>query len=443
MLRGIIGAIIGIAILIGGGLYIKNSIQSEKIAKNVESAAQSPQNPWIEVNTPSAFELKSDKTPSRELKTGDEVLPGTTIEVSSKGLASIHFQDGSIARLDSGTRLTIDEATYDAASEKLSVKMNLIVGRIWSKVVALITPDSEWQVKTTNAVATVRGTAFGSEFKNGRSSFIGSQHAVAVNIIDPKTKEIIKDVVAVVEPDKFVWVEDKKIEDIKKGKAKFETQPVTEELKKEDWIQRSKEADIKFEETLQKLEQSGLKEKGLRNEMRKEIINEFKDIIEERRIEKINEEKDKDMLQQTDQNAEQSVQEKTEISEPLKIQSSSTPIPTSLKPEATLEVVTNNDLKNVIEGTTIVFRAVFISPSGERRDVTTEADWKVLGAIGRFDKPGAFMPRLADEISEFGVAPGAVIATWQNPTTGTTLINKSPIFNVNAKVEALPLDIQG
>ncbi|MEK7148880.1 MAG: FecR domain-containing protein [Patescibacteria group bacterium] len=440
MLRGIIGAIIGISILIGGGLYLKNSIQSEKITENARNAVEILHNPWIEVSAPSAFELKRDKTPSRELKTGDEVLPGTTIEVSSKGLASIHFQDGSIARLDSGTRLAIDEATYDAGSEKLSVKMNLIVGRIWSKVVALVTPDSEWQVKTTNAVATVRGTAFGSEFKNGRSSFIGSQHAVAVNIIDPKTRELIKDAVAIVEPDKFVWVEDKKIEDIKKGRVKFETQPITEELKKENWIQRSEEADVRFEETLQKLEQSGLKDKDLRNEMRKEIIDEFKNKIEEQKIQRENEEHDKEALEQQKINIDTTpTPEKIEISEPVNV----SPIPTSLRPEATLEIIANNDFKNVIEGTLISFHAIFISASGERRDVTAEVEWKVLGPIGRFEKPGAFMPRLADEVSEFGIAPGAVVATWKNPITGTTLINKSPIFNVNAKVEALPPDIQG
>ena len=56
------------------------------------------------------------------------------------------------------------------------MRINL-VGQAWSKIISLATPDSVWEVRTSTAVATVRGTAFG--MGTDGNPVIGSENKVA------------------------------------------------------------------------------------------------------------------------------------------------------------------------------------------------------------------------------------------------------------------------
>jgi len=130
--------------------------------------------PWVEVLKPGVFSA------ARELKTGDELRTPATIKTNSTGLANIYFPDGSVARLDSNTELVLEEGSYDGADKTLRVKM-----------LELATPRSSWEVKTANAVATVRGTAFGVEYISGKTTVVGSEHSVAVANLDQNTSTIL------------------------------------------------------------------------------------------------------------------------------------------------------------------------------------------------------------------------------------------------------------
>src|SRR3989344_3550950 len=87
---------------------------------------------WVEVISPTVSAVAETKT---ELKSGDEVKSGATIETDKTGLAVIHFPDGSLARIDSETTLTLDETRYDPTDRTLRVKISLALGRVWSKIV--------------------------------------------------------------------------------------------------------------------------------------------------------------------------------------------------------------------------------------------------------------------------------------------------------------------
>ncbi len=261
--------------------------------------------PWIEVVQPAVFELAGNQNDKlRELLTGDELSEGAVISVEKTGLANIHFPDGSAARLDGGTKLVIEKGTYDPKSDTLSVTLNLVWGRVWSKIVGLATPESHWEVKTSTAVATVRGTAFGVEYiEEGKSNIVGYENKVEVTMIDPDTKKILEGIKMIVEPEKFLEVKREAIVEMKKHLARndvkqaatavmssasailMEVKQSPKAMMEKDWVKRGIEEDGKLEEKISRIKEKVKDELEIRKEIRKELRDDFIEKINERREE--------------------------------------------------------------------------------------------------------------------------------------------------------------
>jgi len=79
--------------------------------------------------------------------------------------ADIYFSDGSITHIDPGSTLKMDNlevAKNDKEGTVTKILLQLNVGKIWSKV-ARLAQNSSFDVKTTGAIAGVRGTEYGVE----------------------------------------------------------------------------------------------------------------------------------------------------------------------------------------------------------------------------------------------------------------------------------------
>ena len=287
-LASVLFLIITIAILVAGQFIFQ---------KNNEANAST--RPWIDIIASKAFLLNTkDGTEIRELGTGDELFPNMRVKTDATGLAEIHFADGSVARIDSNTELVLEGGSYNSEKQSLVVRINLLLGRVWSKVVGLTTPESAWEVKTTNAVATVRGTAFGMEFTDGVSSVIGSENQVAVVPIDPDTKTQIKDAEVLIDPEKFIEISAPKIKKIKErlalGRVKKEAaavvssagdlliaaEKVPARFAKKAWVDRGQKADKELEHSVKELNKTGAKER----EILKEVPKASKKILKEKKI---------------------------------------------------------------------------------------------------------------------------------------------------------------
>lgn len=281
--------------------------EAQKIIDSQSGAGLPPENsvkPWVEVISPRAFELEGiGRAVKKELFTGDELLAGAAVRVEEGGFINVYFPDGSIARVDGGTEFGIEESSYDNGSGKLVVKINLVLGRIWSKIISLATPDSVWEVKTSTAVATVRGTAFGMEYGGGKSTVIGSENQVAVSAIDPKTKKVLKEAEVLVEAGKSVEIKKELAEQIVSHVAKMEAQKETAvsapavpaaapaisaapiiavkeapaEILKQDWVKNAVEADRKINEKIKEIKEVKKEIPEIRKEIRKAIRG---DVIE-------------------------------------------------------------------------------------------------------------------------------------------------------------------
>jgi hypothetical protein len=83
-----------------------------------------------------------------------EVPSGSTIKTSESGRALIESASSHITRLDYSSEITI-------AEEKKHTQISLAGGAMWSRLQNLLDSGETYDVKTPNAIASVRGTSFG------------------------------------------------------------------------------------------------------------------------------------------------------------------------------------------------------------------------------------------------------------------------------------------
>lgn len=419
--------LIGIAVLIifaaaGGVMWFKGPALWSSGTSPASTAGGKPiSEAWIEVAKPKVFDVSlNDSASSTPFKTGDTLRAGARIKTDAAGSATIHFPDGSLARLEPGTTITLDASYFDAQTEKLTVGFSLAVGRVWSKVVALVTPDSLWEVKTANTVATVRGTAFGVGFFNGQSRVVVTERAVITKVLDPKTGTEVGAETTVTQ-DHFAAVKNEDVVKIKEEKKVFVAALDAAPVEVRDWVSRNKEEDAKMDQRIEELKKEGLEGKDLRNELRRDESKKFEAL--EAKTEK------GDMLQiKVDEGRKTDAKAEEQPREAAASDASIRGVPKFLT------VTTDFNLRLVTEGDEIRFKAILTATDGTETEVTSEAGWQVVGPVGVITKPGIFTAKLDDSVSEFGEAPGSIAATWKDKD-GKEFTGATVIFKVEAKVE--------
>jgi FecR protein len=113
-----------------------------------------------------------DKASGRSLKKGDRLGKEHEVRVGERSRVEIRFPDGTVMRLSERSRLAMSELRYDNKTEGKNVKVNLGVGKLWANVRKLVTPDSSVEVKTSNAVAGVRGTVYRVNVEEDKSAMV-------------------------------------------------------------------------------------------------------------------------------------------------------------------------------------------------------------------------------------------------------------------------------
>jgi hypothetical protein len=235
----------------------------ENIAATTTPAEEQPQisKPWIQVVKAGVFMI-ADSASSVVLNSGDELNEGVLVETDTTGLANIVFPDGSVARLDSNTSVIISVGSYNEDTKTLSVRLKLAAGNLWSKIMTLATPESFWEVQTSNAVAAVRGTAFGVSFAKDTTTIIGSEHQVTVRAINPETRAVIAEQDAIVDEGKYVVITAANIESLVKKTARLaDWIKVTPKIILDQaWIKSALSADARINTQLKSAESMGLTE---------------------------------------------------------------------------------------------------------------------------------------------------------------------------------------
>ena len=476
-MRKIIIIVVAVVILLGLGFFIKN--RGEKATTFDGSKT------IVEVVSPGVFEIDptTDET-KRELKTGDELSEGAGIKTDTTGEASLSLPDGSVARLDPNTTIVLNQTFYDESSGKLAVKIQLVSGKLWSKVVTLTTPDSEWKVETPNAVATVRGTAFGSEHENGNSAFVGSEDNVSVKAIDPESKEEIDETETTISSDDVVEIKKEEIKNIIEKKQAIVKERLENKEKFKDWTKKQKERDDKLNEIIETLKEEGKTGEELRQGIREEIRKEIREVIQEKIEESLSDDDETDDSSLTNDNitSDTSVLAIAKIRENLvaiAMELGNTKVAELIKtmPDdkltiflrlilgtnyidtagdrsklrdvvqkiiqenqvdkaVSLDVKADKDLTlGLTEGTVVKLKASLRYEDGRTEDVSAKVSWQVLGSIGSISADGTFTPKLDPSVAEFGESSGNIVAVYKSADGSVNLLGKTIIFKVKASVE--------
>lgn len=264
--------------LVGCGKKSETILGTSEINENnsqpEETADNKTAKPWVEVVKNGVWEMADNESVIRELKTGDILNTPTLIKTNETGLANLYLTDGSVMRLDINTRLTLENSEYEEKNGQLKVGVDLSVGRLWSKIWTLMTPDSLWEVRTTNAVAVVRGTAYGVEYQNQTTKIIGSDDPVTVLAVDPLTNQIIPERLVVIGENKLIEITKEKVEMIKQSQDLFNKMVAATPVKvyQEEWIKRARQADENLEKIIQDLKEANLSIKEFNQKLKQNIL---------------------------------------------------------------------------------------------------------------------------------------------------------------------------
>lgn len=106
------------------------------------------------------------------LKKGDALKKDQEVRVGEKSRIEIRFPDGTAMRFSENSRVNLNDVFYNKQSGSKSVKVGLSVGKLWANVRKLTTSDSNVEVRTSNAVAGVRGTVYRVNVAEDKSAVV-------------------------------------------------------------------------------------------------------------------------------------------------------------------------------------------------------------------------------------------------------------------------------
>ena len=108
----------------------------------------------------------------RILKKGDKLRKEHEVKVAEKSRIELRFPDGTVMRLAAKTNLKMSELAFNKQTDSKNVKVDLSKGKLWANVKKLATSDSSVEVKTSNAVAGVRGTVYRVNVEDDHSAMV-------------------------------------------------------------------------------------------------------------------------------------------------------------------------------------------------------------------------------------------------------------------------------
>lgn len=131
------------------------------------------------------------------------VAEGAVVETGVGGRARVTYPNGTITMVDENTRVIITTLSRDGGTSLI----DLVSGGIWSKVRTALSGDDAYDVRTETTVASVRGTIFGTEYKNKKAQITGIEGKVKTKARDTATQKDIDGTDTDVEPGETINVD--------------------------------------------------------------------------------------------------------------------------------------------------------------------------------------------------------------------------------------------
>lgn len=119
------------------------------------------QNPVGEIRTVTGdVKIKSKDSKERAPRIGDNVFVGDLVKTGKDGKIKILFTNDNILVLGYETGITIDELAVNPETKESQSIFTLLTGKVRAIVKKLLTPNSQFKIKTANSDIGVLGTIF-------------------------------------------------------------------------------------------------------------------------------------------------------------------------------------------------------------------------------------------------------------------------------------------
>jgi hypothetical protein len=127
--------------------------------------------------------IRVDGSKTSQLKSGTLISLGDTLRTGSKSSAAIRFADGSTLTVHSHSELRFDHLSAHGETGMVDSRLNLIQGRMQTKVRPSAGPGSRFEIYTPSAISAVRGTRYRAAVTGnvGASNFEVLEGEVAVS----------------------------------------------------------------------------------------------------------------------------------------------------------------------------------------------------------------------------------------------------------------------
>ncbi len=112
------------------------------------------------------------ETKARPLKKGDRLFEDQEIQVADRSRIEVRFPDGTVMRFSERSTVKLNDVSYNKKSGDKSLTVALSLGKVWANVKKLVTSGSRVEVRTTNAVAGVRGTVYRVSAEEDKSAVV-------------------------------------------------------------------------------------------------------------------------------------------------------------------------------------------------------------------------------------------------------------------------------
>jgi uncharacterized cupin superfamily protein len=111
---------------------------------------------------------------------GQALALGDTVKTNGTGFAQVNYRDGSLTRIDANGQFTLTDLSTAAQAQRVAGTLD--GGRAWSNVQKVTSSDSRYEIDTSVATASVRGTRFNTDCTStdGSCSFTVVEGTVTV-----------------------------------------------------------------------------------------------------------------------------------------------------------------------------------------------------------------------------------------------------------------------
>ena len=170
----------------------------------VTESTQIEENIAVTPLQPTVSLTKATTTDFIEIKDQTKTSVGSKIKTGSSGRALIESSSLHQTLVDYNSEITVSDDSKDEKKTKIA----LVGGAVWARLSKVFDGGEYYEIKTGNAVATVRGTSFGVWYRNNFTTVIVTEGSILLSSIDSKTGEVVKGTETVVEAGKKASVDE-------------------------------------------------------------------------------------------------------------------------------------------------------------------------------------------------------------------------------------------